>query len=133
MKKIASCLMFALLLGAVAAQAAVEPQFNRIYRCSYSSNYGGPAISPGRSWFELRSRVGLLVHTFEHFEAPWGWDNQKMTWAWKYDVPSYFGSIWETTTYDHVQCKRTEVLFYGTTINFKECNDGTTRTCQIYN
>jgi hypothetical protein len=133
MRKIASCLLFVLLFGAAASAHAVgvEPLFNRIYYCSYT-NYDGPANENGRSWFELRSRAGNLVYTYEHFEAPWGWDNQKMTWAWKSDVPSYLGSIWETTTYDGVQCKRTEVLYNAVVINFKQCNDGHTRSCTAF-
>jgi hypothetical protein len=131
LKPSALCLTALLFTAATAAHASFQlPKMGvgNKYWCSYSS-YTGDASNPGWSWWEIRTSVPAqnLYYTYEHFQTPGGEDNQKMTFA----KPAYvaYGTRWETTTFDGVQCTQTDVLFNQIYVVFAGCNDGSTRTC----
>lgn len=133
LRKTVLALTALLLTAAASAEASFQlPKMgvNNKYWCSYS-NYTGPASNSGWSWWELRTSVPAqnLYYTYEHFQTSYGEDNQKMTFA----KPKYvaYGTRWESTTYDGVQCTQADVLFGQTYLVFSGCNDGHSRTCYL--
>ncbi|HEX9941266.1 MAG TPA: hypothetical protein VGG03_04560 [Thermoanaerobaculia bacterium] len=135
MKKV---VLFALLFAAVAASAyAVTPPLeNRLYKCDYTNPTMGE-VDPGFSRFDF---IYLDTPTdkrgIEYFDATWGQDNRKVTFAKPVDGNSFlYGpfTTWEFTINPYgPQCKRAAVLFGGHRIDFSDCSDGHSRICTTY-
>jgi hypothetical protein len=129
--------LFTLLFAAVAgaAQAAhVQPLRNVTYKCVYTN----PTIeaNPGFSQFDwIYMDSSELKQGIEYFDATWGPDNRKMTFAKPVDGNSFlYGPFtkWESTIKYGPQCQNTSVLFGGHRIDFSQCSDGSSRTCTTY-
>lgn len=139
MKKV---VLFALLLAAVAAASAHaynEPQWGALYTCDYS-NYSGNAIDFGISFWQVTARYNPggnpLIRSTETFQASYGWDTYKASWAIKPEngTTGPGGSTnWEFTfNPDGPQCKHTLVYPGGNYITFGQCTDGHSRVCWRY-
>ena len=136
MKRIA---LFALLLAAaaVSAQAAhVAPLQSTTYKCWYTNPPLGSA-NPGFSSFSfIYMNTTEQKRGIEYYDATWGPDNRKMTFAKPVDKTSFYVgpyTTWEFTfNPSGPQCKQTDVLFGGNRIDFLDCTDGHQRTCTTY-
>lgn len=129
MKKFALITLSLMVAAATSAFAHAEPQMFKIYACDYT-NYSGPALDPGYTWWERRPGSSTqILYTFENFQlSSGGWDAYKANWA-KPVTDSYGFTIWEFTFYGGPQCKRTVVSPGGFTISFEQCTDGHARFC----
>jgi hypothetical protein len=134
-------ILFALLLAVVAASASaqvsyVKPKCNVAYKCYYE-NYPDPITNGGLSIFGdcvwVRSD---FLRGIEQYQVPYGnkWDGRMFAFAKPVNGPDpYYGqpmTTWEFTINPYgPQCKRTEVMFGGDHIEFKDCTDGHARYC----
>jgi hypothetical protein len=135
MKRIA---LFSLLLAAVAATSAhaahVAPLQNRVYECWYTHPTMGET-NPSASTFKfIYMNTSESKRGIEDFTATWGQDNRKFTFAKPVDgYHPYFQipmTTWEfTINPSGPQCRKTEVVFGGYRIDFKDCSDGHSRVC----
>ncbi len=141
--------VFALLLAALAgsAHALDWPTCEIYYRCHYT-NYTGPAVQDGLSYFTSCQPQGTgtsaLLRAIEDFQSRFNgqviWDNRRVTFAKPAGVfdsnPTpppgriLVGTQWEFTVNPNgLQCTDTVVYKEDGTIDFTNCSDGSTRTC----
>jgi hypothetical protein len=130
--------MLALLFAVVAAsaQAITPPLENYLYKCSYTNPTMGEK-NPGFSRFVWVYRNQPAdKRGIEYFDALWGQDNRKVTFAKPVDKNSFlYGpfTVWEFTVNPAgPQCKWAAVLFGGHRIDFSDCSDGHSRICTTY-
>jgi hypothetical protein len=118
------------------ATAYHTPIWGADYTCDYT-NPPSPRID-GLSIFVLQSTQydslsRPIYRTIEYFDATYGIDNNKMTFA--KPVNTVIGTYvvktrWEATLLNGPQCTQTDVYNWGGTIVFAGCSDGHTRTCE---
>jgi hypothetical protein len=128
----------ALLLAVVAtgsASAFQAPTWGADYTCSYT-NPPYPSVN-GISTFVLTQPVQYdslsrpIYRGIEYYDASYGVENRKFTFAKPVDMNNGLFTRWELTINPSgPQCKQTDVYGNGQVIYFLNCTDGHTRTCQ---
>lgn len=140
MKKV---VLFALLLAAVAASVhaqAMAPLANRNYVCDYTNPTMGEVDYGISSFRFIYLNTPTDKRGIEDFDATWGKDNRKVTFAkpvdrYKPDIYGnwvLFATDWEfTVNPSGPQCKFTRVTNWGGRISFQQCSDGHSRICWL--
>jgi hypothetical protein len=140
MKKIAlSALLLAVACAAAASAATFHtPTWNADYTCTYT-NPPYPSVNGLSTWVQTSTQLdgagNPIYRTIEYFDASYGTENRKATFAKPVNVYSSYGTLlyttWEfTINPSGPQCKKTDVYGWGQTLYFNNCTDGHTRRCE---
>jgi hypothetical protein len=137
--------LFALLFAAVAAsahsQAMAPKESPRYYRCDYTNPTMGE-VDNGVSRFSfIYQNLPDLKRGIEYFDATWGQDNRKVTFAkpadrYRFNIHTGEYELWATDWEFTInpsgpQCTRARVTNWGDRISFSNCSDGHSRVCLL--
>lgn len=136
LKRFLPAVLVLLSVPSIASAATYHtPTWGADYACSYV-NPPYPRVD-GLSTFVLQSTqldpLQRPIHrTFEYFDASYGLENNKATFA--KPVNKLFNMVivytrWEFTLLNGPQCTKTDVYNWGETIVFDGCSDNHRRTC----
>jgi len=133
-KAVLFALLFAVVAGAASATSFHTPTWNADYTCTYT-NPPYPSIN-GLSTFVNTSTQydgagNPIYRGIEYYDASYGLENRKFTFAKPVNMYSGLFTRWEFTLNPYgPQCKQTDVYGGGQTIYFNNCTDGHTRRCE---
>jgi hypothetical protein len=134
MKKV---VLFALLLAVVATASAFafqEPTWGADYTCTYT-NPPYPSVNGISTFVKTSTQYDAagnpIYRGTEYYDASYGLENRKFTFAKPVSMYSGLFTRWEfTINPSGPQCKQTDVYGWGQTIYFNNCTDGHTRQCE---
>lgn len=138
-KSVLFALLVVLTAGAGVAQTYHHPTANVDYSCDYTGTPPNSAAAWGLSLFSISLSTDAsgkpIWRGIEYYDATYGGDNRKVTFAKPSPKTWYpgwgWGTRWEFTINPYgPQCKYTDVINNGALIFFAGCTDGHSRTCQ---